>query len=233
MSDHERRLPTVGPDDEAADPSRMGRRRALKILASAAALPMVACEPDERAPGPGRVPVEGNPLAAGTPADPDLVRPVVPWEPVLSSEEMETVRVLCDLILPEDEHSPSAAEVGVPDFINEWVSAPYEAQERDLVLVRGGLAWLNSHAVERFGAPFTELSREDQGAICDDLSYLPDAAPEHRVGARFFDKVRDLTVVGFYTTEEGMEDLGYVGNQPMASWDGPPPEVLERLGLES
>ena len=29
-----------------------------------------------------------------------------------------------------------------------------------------------------------------------------------------------------------MRDLGYVGNIPLPSFDGPPPEVLERLGLE-
>ena len=28
-----------------------------------------------------------------------------------------------------------------------------------------------------------------------------------------------------------MRDLGYVGNVPVPSWDGPPAEVLERLGL--
>lgn len=234
MSGDERRLPTLGPRRVPTDPeaARMGRRTALKILASAAALPVVACGPGEQPPV-GGAPTGGNPLAKGTPADPDLVLPVVPWEPKLSPDEMETLTVLCDLILPEDERSPGASQVGVPAFINEWVSAPYRAQENDLILVRGGLAWLNSHAVERFEAPFAALSPEDQSAICGEIAYLPDAAPEHRVGARFFDKVRDLTMMGFYTTPEGMEDLGYVGNRAMASWDGPPPEILRRLGLDA
>ena len=48
----------------------------------------------------------------------------------------------------------------------------------------------------------------------------------------FFDKVRDLTSTAFWTTDEGMADLGFVGNRPMASFEGPPPEVLRRLGLD-
>ncbi|MCG8469161.1 MAG: gluconate 2-dehydrogenase subunit 3 family protein, partial [Gemmatimonadetes bacterium] len=65
----------------------------------------------------------------------------------------------------------------------------------------------------------------------DDICYAPNAAPGYEAAARFFDKVRDLTSTAFWTTEEGMADLGFVGNRPMATFEGPPREVLERLGL--
>jgi hypothetical protein len=45
-------------------------------------------------------------------------------------------------------------------------------------------------------------------------------------------RLRDLIAGGYYTTPEGMKDIGYRGNISMASWDGPPKEVLEKLGLE-
>jgi hypothetical protein len=69
-------------------------------------------------------------------------------------------------------------------------------------------------------------------AICDDICYLPRAAPEFREAAKFFALYRDLTAGGFYTTPPGTMDIGYVGNVPLARFDGPPPEVLRRIGIE-
>jgi hypothetical protein len=155
----------------------------------------------------------------------------VPWDGVLTDDEMRTVRALCDLILPADERSPAASTVGVPEFIDEWISAPYPSHEREQVLIRGGLVWLDTEAGERFGEPFAALTAAQQREICDQVRYVPDAAPEDRAVALFFDRFRDLTATGFWTTAEGMADLGFQGNVPLASWDGPPPEVLGRLGL--
>ncbi|MYJ18602.1 MAG: gluconate 2-dehydrogenase subunit 3 family protein, partial [Gemmatimonadetes bacterium] len=171
-----------------------------------------------------------NPLAAGTAADPDLLAPVVPWEMVLTDEEMRLVAALSDVIIPADERSPSASEVGVPDYVNEFVSAP--AHTEQLTQLRGGLAWLNREARERFGAgDFPALTVEQQHEICDEIRFEPDAPAELKPHARFFDAFRDMISTGFWTTEEGMRDLGYVGNIPLPSFDGPPPEVLEQLGL--
>ncbi len=218
-----------------SDPTVMERRTVLKVLAAAAAAPTMACggsvddEGDLAADMPAQP--SRNPHATGTPTDPDLLSPVVPWETLLTDAEMVTVAALADVIIPADERSPSASAVGAHQFVNEWVSAPYEAQERDLVLVRGGLVWLNTESLERFGATFAELTTEQQRAICDDVRHVPDALPEYRAGARFFDKMRDLVATGFWTTEEGMADLGYRGNVPLPAFEGPPAEVLDRLGL--
>lgn len=236
------------PVEEAPEGMGLSRRTALKVLAAGAAgaatLPAAGCVPPEpvlesleetaegaTSPAPEPMPATGNPLAAGTPTDPDLINPVVPWDGVLTEEELRTIGSLCDVIIPEDEGSPSATAVGAHDFVNEWVSAPYEGNQRDLVIVRGGITWLNVEAGRRFGREFADLSLAEKQAICDDIAYAPRAGPEHRAAARFFDKIRDLTATAFYTTPEGMSDLGYVGNLPMSQFDGPPREVLERLGL--
>lgn len=227
----------------AGDGGRMPRREALKVMGILAAAPGLAACAGEEGPADGgdaegeAAPVPSpsgeNPLAAGTPTDPDLLSPEIPWEPVLTEDELETVAALCDVILPADDRSPSAAALGAHDFVNEWVSAPYEANRRDRVLVRGGLVWIDGEAERRFGEGrrFRDLAPEEKRAICDDIRHLPDAAPELRAAARFFDKVRDLTCTAFYTTDEGMADIGYVGNTPQASWGPPPPEALEHLGL--
>ena len=79
---------------------------------------------------------------------------------------------------------------------------------------------------------FRDLTPEQKHAICDDICYGPEAEPGFEAASRFFDKVRDLTSTAFWTTDEGMRDLEYIGNTPLASWELPPPEVLRHLGLE-
>ncbi len=240
-------LPMAPAADSTDDGQGPDRRTVLKWMALAAAAPAVtgSCTPDASqgdAPtsgagtpssAAGRPTSPGNPRAAGTPWDPDLVSPVRPWDLVLGDEERATLAVLCDAIIPADEVSPAASTVGAVDYIDEWVSAPYEGQKRDLVLVRGGVAWLEREAVRRFGAGqrFTTLTAPQIATICDDICWIRRASPEHRMAARFFAKVRDLTATAFYTTPEGMADIGYVGNTALARWDAPPPEVLRHLGL--
>jgi hypothetical protein len=67
--------------------------------------------------------------------------------------------------------------------------------------------------------------------LAEDICDAASAKPEHRAGARFFQRFRDLAAGGYFTTPEGMKDLGYTGNSAMEAFTGPPPEVLRRLGL--
>lgn len=226
----------------------MGRRAALKVLAtSAVALPVVgavaACAPGEKegatgatgaAGATGGVPAStGKPTVGprGTLSDPDLLNPKITWEMQLTAAEMTTLTALCDVIIPADDTSPSASKVGVPAYINEYVSAPSDWYKRALVQVRGGLAWINVESARRFGKAFHEITDAQRTAICDDICYAPKAKPAFKQAAKFFDRVRDLTAEGFYTTDEGMKDIGYVGNVALPRFDGPPPEVLKHLGL--
>lgn len=208
----------------------MDRRHALKVLGAAAALPAITPAPE----GAAEAPTPQGPAwtgPAGTPSDPNLVTPRIWWTKKLLAGELVTLTALCDTIIPADAHSPSASAVGVPDYINEWASAPYDDQRESLVKLRGGLAWLNTEAERRFGRPFARLTEAERNQIADDICYEPRAKPEFKGPAQFFDMVRDLTATGFYTTHEGMKDLKYIGNVPLQRWDGPPPEVLKHLGL--
>ncbi len=211
----------------------MDRRMALKVMAVAAATPGLASCGTGAQDGPGGSEPIRNTLAAGTPTDPDLLSVVIPWERVLTQDELDTLASLCDVIIPADESSRSASQLGAHHYIDEWVSAPYEGMRRDQVLIRGGLVWLDVEAGRRFGqgTRFRDLSPERKDEICADIAYVPDAAAGFEAGARFFARVRDLTAGAFWTTEEGMQDLQYIGNVPLERWDPPPPEVLEYLGL--
>jgi hypothetical protein len=121
--------------------------------------------------------------------------------------------------------------VQVPAFIDEWISAPYPGHENDRKIVMEGLAWIDAESRKRFGADFVNLVTRQKNAICDDICYAPNARPEFRPAAQFFRRFRDLTSGGYYTTPEGMKDIGYVGNVAIEKFEGPPREVLQKLGL--
>lgn len=219
----------------------VNRRDALKVFAAAASLPILegfghTDAEAQVAPAKSAATATARPVSLmsgprGTPSDPDLLRPKKDWPRKLLAGEMVTVSALCDMIIPADAKSPSASTVGVPAYINEHVSAPYDGNARDLVRVRGGLSWLNLEGEKRFGKRFAKLTHDQKTQICDDICYLPKAKPEFQQGARFFALMRNLTATGFYTTDEGMKDIGYMGNVALPKWDGPPPEVLKHLGL--
>lgn len=235
----QRKLPVVSPDGSEG----MDRRQALKVMALAAAAPGVlasaACDPgvggsDAATSGIASTQSpSSNPKAAGTLWDPDMLAPTVPWETLLTADELTSLASLCDVIIPADGRSPSASQVGAHEFVDEWVSAPYDGNQRDLVLIRGGLSWLDQEAAKRFGSGqrFRELTLAQKHAICDDISYRETATPGFEMASRFFDRVRDLTATAFWTTDEGMRDLEYIGNVAQALWGPPPTEVLEHLGL--
>jgi hypothetical protein len=168
--------------------------------------------------------------------DPDLSKVYEPgelWPLTLTGPQRDTARVLCDLIIPADSSSASASEVGVVDFIDEWISAPYPRQRRDRATILDGLAWLDREAASRYppSTSFAALTHEQHTAICDGICLVEKAPPRLTAAARFFASYRDLTAGGFYTTPQGRQDVRYVGNVPMSHFNGPPPEVLKMVGL--
>ena len=209
----------------------LSRREAMKWLAGTAAAGTVAPvigAPGETEPAPPSLPSR-HPIY-----DPDFAKPAVfPWEKQFTAEELQTTTALADLILPKDDNGPAASEVGVPDFINEWCSAPYDDNREDSESIRGGLAWLNTESFRRFEKRFDELAAAEQVQIVDDICDDSIAKPEHKTGARFFKKFRQLCLGGYYTHSATWKHLGYVGNLPVAGpYPGPPQELIEKLGLQ-
>lgn len=174
------------------------------------------------------------PKGKGYGTDPLLNRDYKPgdlWPLTFTEAQRRTASALCAAIIPEDEQSPSAASVGVPDFIDEWISSPYPNQQPDRQPILDGIEWIDTEAKRRFNQPFSELEGTKVSAILDDICHPPDAKPEFARAAKFFSRYRDLTAGGFYTTPAGMKDVKYVGNVPLPDFKGPPPEVLAKLGL--
>ncbi|HEY8877042.1 MAG TPA: gluconate 2-dehydrogenase subunit 3 family protein [Roseateles sp.] len=154
------------------------------------------------------------------------------WPLTFTPEQSRCAEALCALIIPADERSPSAAQLKVHLFIDEWVSAPYPDHAKDRERIVAGLAWLDAESGRRFaGRRFDQLSVAEQSQIADDICWTEKAGPEFAEAARFFNRFRNLTAGGFYTTPEGSKDLGYVGNVPSVTFDGPPLKVLQIVGV--
>ena len=193
----------------------LDRRTAIKwVLAASAALRLPSASFDALAAAPA---------AQGYGKDPNLLKAYAAgdlWPLTLSKEQRTTATALCDLIIPADDTSPAASSVGVVDFIDEWISAPYPEHAVDRKTVTDGLSRVEAEAQRRFSTSFAKLSATQMSAIADAMLKDP-----------FFDRYRALTAGGFYTTPVGARDLQYVGNVAMATFDGPTPDVLKKLGL--
>jgi hypothetical protein len=152
------------------------------------------------------------------------------WPLTFNDDQRATAAALCDTIIPADAKGPSASSVRVHEFIDEWISAPYPGHDGDKRSILEGLAWLDAESQKRFQNKFVNLVPRQKNAICDDICHVPKAKPEFRNAAHFFKRFRDLTAGGYYSTPEGMKDIGYIGNVPIEKFEVPA-EVLKKLGL--
>jgi len=168
-------------------------------------------------------------IDGGLGADPSLLKKEIPWPRTLTDAEKSAAAALADVLIPADEHGPAATAVGIVDFLDEWVSAPYEPQKKDAKTIRAGLAWLDTEAKRRHGKTFTEVGLEAQTALVDDI--LKPDSEARKAAYPFWQLFRDRVAGGYYSTPEGWKALGYTGNQPQPAFAGATPEALKHVGL--
>jgi gluconate 2-dehydrogenase gamma chain len=149
-------------------------------------------------------------------------------EKFFDAHEMATITVLVDLIIPKDERSGSATDAKVPEFI-EFIVKDEPGHQLPM---RGGLKWLDVKCLNQHGNEFKSCTLAEQTEIITAIACPSVAVPEMQPGVAFFNKLRDLTAIGFFTSKMGIEDLGYKGNTPN-QWKGVPPEILKQYGLEN
>lgn len=141
--------------------------------------------------------------------------------------EMATITILANLIIPKDAHSGSASDAKVPEFIEFIVKDEPQHQ----LPMKGGLRWLDVQCLNRYSNDFKDCSPKQQLEIIGEIAYPFKAKPAMQPGVTFFNKMRDLTAIGFFTSKMGIADLGYKGNAP-GKWEGVPADVLKQYGLE-
>lgn len=141
-------------------------------------------------------------------------------------QEMATIAVLSDIIIPKDDVSGSATDAGVPDFI-EFIVKEFPEHQTPM---RGGLRWLDLQCLNRHEKTFVNCDDKQRIAMVDEIAYPAKAKPGMAQGVSFFNLMRNLTATGFYTSEIGLKDIGYKGNTPN-QWNGVPEEVLKQYNL--
>ena len=136
------------------------------------------------------------------------------------AHQYETLRSLCDTILPKDEKSAGALEAGAPEFIDLLTSENDEFQ----VKLGGGLLWLDSRCADDYGKTYLECTAEQRKEILDLIAYRKNAKKDASLsqGVAFFSLLRNMTCDGFYTSKIGIEDLQYIGNTSRSEWPGCP-----------
>jgi hypothetical protein len=210
------------------------RRTTLRWLAAATAAGQIAACSDNKPAENGLVWPEPPTaiVGKGYGKDPNLIEPSVPWPLTLTKSELIATAALVDLILPADGGHPSASQVGVPAFIDEWVSAPYPDQQEHRALILPGLAWLDAEANARGKQKdgFAYVDETVRIAIAEDIAFKDRVKPGYEKPAEFFARMRALTLGAYYTTPEGWKAIGYPGAKPgKGMYQGPTPEALAHI----
>jgi hypothetical protein len=124
----------------------------------------------------------------------------------LTPPQAELVATLAELIIPATD-TPGARAARVDAFIDALLADIFTADERERFLA--GLADVDARARAAAGSSFVECPAREQVAV---LEALEREAPQSGAGqAPFFPWVKELTLVGYYTSEIGAsQELRYV-----------------------
>lgn len=214
----------------------MDRRKSIKALivgSVSAGVLVEACKTDDKKT-PEVNPAESKPAETAVPAntinrmkeETEHQKDLQAKGTFFTPEEMATITILGDIIIPKDEISGSASDAKVPEFI-EYIVKDMPKHQTPM---RGGLRWLDIQCLKRYEKSFAACSSQQQMEMVDEIAWPQKAKPEMAQGVTFFNLIRNLVSTGFYTTEMGAKDVGYMGNVPN-QWNGVPDDVLKQYKL--
>lgn len=129
-------------------------------------------------------------------------------DPALGAERERTIAAIVDTLVPEDEHGPGGISAGADRYIVEALGGAYAPLQG---LYAAGLAALDAHAGERFGAPFHELDADlrAQSLAALERGEVPGCQPD---AATFF------AIVHHHMLEGMFGDPRHGGNRDFAGW---------------
>ena len=210
----------------------MDRRKSIKTLlvgTVAAGTFAEACNPEEKksAAAPAENATGGvNPSGINRMKEETEHEKEVRSKTFFTPDELATITILGDIIIPRDGISGSASDAKVPEFI-EFIVKDVPGHQTP---IRGGLRWLDMQCLNRYGNAFKDCSAPQQMEMVDAIAWPAKAKPEMAQGVAFFNLMRNLTASGFYTSPIGVKDIGYIGNTSYP-WNGVPDDVLKQYGL--
>ena len=158
----------------------MNRREAVQTIAlflGAAVPPSVA-----KAFAEGYAPPAAGPLRVLTPA------------------EAETVATLGEMIIPTTD-TPGARDAGIVEFIDSLLADVFSGEERDRF--RAGLGDVDARAQKAAGNAFVRLSAHGQSDLLTAMEAELKATRDRSAPRPFFAWMKELTLLGYYTSEIG------------------------------
>jgi hypothetical protein len=170
-----------------------------------------------------------QPIAKGYGTDPDLNHPSIPWPRTMTPQQLQMTAVLADIILPASDNAQAPSAIGIPEFVDEWISAPYPEQQADRTVFLAGFEWLEAESRRRSGRGFLDSDTSSREQLFEVLIPKRNSAPT-LVRESFFRRFRYVVVGSYYTSLEGFKDIGYVGNVALPSY--PPVTQEERAILD-
>jgi len=190
----------------------ISRRDILKSLTATAAMASVLRV----------IPLEAAQLAHKMVRAEKAAAPAQAYTPkFFSAHAYQTLQSLCNSIFPSDDESKGAVEAGAPEFIDLLTSENKDYQ----VSLGGGLMWLDSTCIDRYEKPYLDCTADQRKEILDLIAYRKHGKkdPSLGQGIEFFSFLRKLTADGFFTSEIGIDYLGYIGNTYVQEFPGCPP----------
>ena len=202
-------------------PTSISRRAAIaRLSAMGSTLTMLGCVYPS-APSPGVSDAQWPRLqlpvvtAPGYGTDPDLIFPSVPWPNILSPGELEMLTQVGEVLLP------GATRAGVPQVLSEWLSAPYPNQQADRQLIQPGLVWMAAR----------HAAGSSVQALVGQLIERADSGEPGDVSVQYMARLRSLVTGAYFSSPEGVAELGYSGNQPILG-EYPGPSAAAQAHLE-
>lgn len=126
------------------------------------------------------------------------------WSPqTLSAAQNQMVDSISEIIIPATD-TPGASTANVNRFIDAMVGESYPPDDRDRFLQ--GLENLDARCTDDYGAPFAACTEEQQQALVgelDDEHFGPDTPEFDRDAPPFFRMMKELVIIGYYTSEIG------------------------------
>jgi hypothetical protein len=171
----------------------MHRREALRLLASAATLPLLSRQAFSMF---------------------QAVHEQLPEQPVLRTlnpHQNQTVTTISELIIPQT-NTPGAKAARVNEFIDLILTEWYDDEEKSIFLT--GLTEIDASARSLFGKDFVDCEEKLQTEILRGLDdEVATARAEVRRGSsrrrpperNFFFMIKQLTLIGYYTSQIGFE----------------------------
>jgi len=111
----------------------------------------------------------------------------------LTPLHLDLVTAIAERILPRTD-TPGATDVGVPAFVDLMLGKYSTENERQIFTV--GLEQVNAASLAAHARPFVDISAEQQDAILMKI-----AVASQKKEKTFFHQMKELTVVGYFTSE--------------------------------